>query len=42
MRTAADRFTLGLRLPPDQEETWPNLTMQAGQPRYAPKVSDTI
>ncbi len=38
MRTAADRFTLTLRLPPDQEETWPNLTMQAGQPRYAPDI----
>jgi uncharacterized protein len=38
MRTAADRFTLGLRLPPDQQETWPNLTMQAGQPRYAPDI----
>ena len=37
MRTAADRFTLSLLLP-DQEETWPNLTMQTGQPRYAPDI----
>jgi len=38
MRTAADRFTLALRLPPDEEETWQNLTMQAGQPRYTPDI----
>jgi len=44
IRTATDRFTLTLRLPPDQEETWANLTMRrdlAAQPNLRPQAGLT-
>ncbi len=34
----AGRFSLELRLSNGKRETWPNLTMDAGDPRYAPAL----